>query len=114
MSILTVLITGANRGLGLALTKQYAEDGWQVLACCRAPNAATALQTLAKQHQTIKIIPLDVADFKAIDKLANALATQPIDLLINNAGVYPEGELGNLDTDAWAEAFRINSMAPLK
>lgn len=114
MTQFTILVTGANRGLGLEFTKQYAADGWQVLACCRAPNKADALQELAKTHQNITVLPLDVADFMQIDALAEKLKAQAIDVLINNAGVYPESSFENLNMDDWALAFRVNSMAPFK
>lgn len=114
MSTHQVLITGANRGLGLEFTKQYAADGWNVLACCRHPQSAMQLQALAKSNSNIKIVSLDVADFAQIDALAVQLKDTPIDLLINNAGVYPASSFGDVDYDDWAEGFKINSMAPLK
>lgn len=109
-----VLITGTNRGIGLEMAKQYATDGWQVVACCRDPKSATELQALASKHQNIKIMALDVADFSQIDALALQLKDHKIDVLINNAGVYPESSLSNVDFDDWATAFKINTMAPLK
>jgi NAD(P)-dependent dehydrogenase (short-subunit alcohol dehydrogenase family) len=114
MTQFTVLVTGANRGLGLELTKQYATDGWQVLACCRAPNKADALQALAKAHHNITVLTLDVADFTQIDALAEKLKAQAVDVLINNAGVYPESSFESLNMEDWAFAFRVNSMAPFK
>lgn len=109
-----VLITGANRGLGLEFTKQYLADGWNVLACCRHPQSAMQLQALAKDNPSLKIVSLDVADFAQIDALALQLKDTPIDLLINNAGVYPASSFGDVDYDDWLEGFKINSMAPLK
>lgn len=111
---LQVLITGANRGIGLEFTKQYAEDGWDVLACCRDVQHASALLDLAKTHNNIRVLGLDVANFSQIEALALQLKDESIDLLINNAGVYPESNLGDADVDAWLEAFKINSIAPLK
>ena len=109
-----VLITGANRGLGLEFTKQYAADGWNVLACCRHPQSAMALQTLAVAHSNVMVHALDVADFAQIDALAFKLKDENIDVLVNNAGVYPNSSFGNTDYNAWADGFKINSMAPLK
>ena len=109
-----VLITGTNRGIGLEFTKQYAQEGWNVLACCRDVQHASALQALSRAHANIRILSLDVADFAQIDTLALQLKNEAIDVLINNAGIYPESSLGDADTEQWLEAFKINSIAPLK
>jgi NAD(P)-dependent dehydrogenase (short-subunit alcohol dehydrogenase family) len=109
-----VLITGANRGIGLEFVNQYANEGWNVIACCRDPHSAHDLKALATTHHNIKIIALDVADFEQIDTLTSQLKDQKIDVLINNAGVYPTSNLGDVDFDGWATAFRVNAMAPLK
>ena len=114
MSSHQVLITGANRGIGLEFTKQYAADGWKVLACCREPQSAVSLQALASTHSNIEILALDVANFKQIDALALQLKDKAIDVLINNAGVYPHSSFGDTNYDDWAEAFKVNAMAPLK
>lgn len=113
----TVLITGANRGLGLEFTTQYLVAGWHVHACCRNPEASAGLATLAKTHPSnLTIHTLDVADFNQIAQLANKLSASTIDLLINNAGVYPDRDgqgLGEMDYEDWGDAFRVNAMAPL-
>lgn len=109
-----VLITGANRGIGLEFASEYARDGWKVLACCRSPQQASALQALAKTHANIKVLALDVADFAQVDALALQLKNLKIDVLINNAGIYPDSSSDNIDTNDWLDAFKINSMAPLK
>ena len=114
----TMLITGANRGIGLEFVRQYAADGWRVVACCRKPAAVEALNRLAAQYpDQITVHALDVTDHAQIDRLAQTLAEQPIDLLINNAGVYPPARgdaLGETDYAAWQQAFAVNTMAPLK
>lgn len=114
----TVLITGANRGIGLEFSRQYAEDGWQVLACCRNPDTADALKKLANQFPALlKIYLLDVADHAQIEHLAKTLSNESIDLLINNAGIYPVSDardFGHTNYAEWMTAFNINTMAPLK
>jgi len=114
----TILITGANRGIGLEFCSQYAADGWRVLACSRDPKKSDALNKLAAQYDgLIKIHTLDVADHAQIEHLAQVLANESIDLLINNAGIYPDADnkgFGHTDYAEWMRAFRINTMAPLK
>lgn len=114
----TVLITGTNRGIGLEFVRQYAMNGWRVHACCRNPASADALNRLAAQYpDRISVHALDVVDHQQIEQLAETLSTETIDLLINNAGVYPptHGDVfGETDYDAWQYAFSVNAMAPLK
>jgi NAD(P)-dependent dehydrogenase (short-subunit alcohol dehydrogenase family) len=109
-----VLITGANRGIGLEFVKQYAADNWNVFACYREPQSSEDLFALSKTYQNIQVLQLDVSDFDAIEKLALKLKNQSIDLLINNAGIYPSSDLNDMDYDDWTTAFKINSMAPFK
>ena len=119
----TVLITGSNRGLGLEFTRQYCHAGWQVLAACRDPSAAPELAALTERHPALELHRLDVRDFEAIDRLAQSLAGRPIDVLLNNAGVFgprsvadhdPRQTFGAMDYDIWAEVLRVNLMAPMK
>ena len=102
----TVLITGASRGLGLEFCRQYAAEGWQVLACCRNPETAGKLADIPQ----VRVFPLDVSDFAQIDNLAAELQDTAIDVLINNAGIYGDSSrhgFGQLDYDAWTQT--INS-----
>ncbi|PKM13381.1 MAG: short-chain dehydrogenase [Gammaproteobacteria bacterium HGW-Gammaproteobacteria-3] len=113
----TVLITGANRGLGLEFVKQYAEADCKVVACCRNPATADALKRLARSFPSIQIETLDVADFAQIDVLSRRLADARIDVLINNAGVYgdsAEHGFGALDFQTWTATLRVNALAPVK
>jgi len=114
----TTLITGANRGIGLEFSRQLAEDGWCVLACSRDLEKSDALNKLAAEYpERITLYALDVTDHGQIEKLSQTLANKPIDLLINNAGVFPDindRSFGQTDYDSWAHAFLVNTMAPLK
>jgi NAD(P)-dependent dehydrogenase (short-subunit alcohol dehydrogenase family) len=109
----SVLITGANRGLGLEFARQYVADGWRVFACCRDPDRAAELGALAGQ---VSLHRLDVGDHAHIDRLAAELAGEPIDVLLNNAGVYGPNKmfLGQVDYAAWRDVLEVNTLAPLK
>ncbi|UXI00391.1 SDR family oxidoreductase [Photobacterium sp. TY1-4] len=111
-----VLITGANRGVGLALVDVYLADGWQVYACCRLPGQAAALQQRRQAHPALTLLALDVTDHAAITALSRQLADVSLDLLINNAGYYgPKGYgFGNTDADEWRQVLEVNTIAPLK
>lgn len=113
----SVLVTGANRGLGLEFCRQYAEAGWRVVATCRRPENAQALQDLAKHHTNLEIHALDVADHAGIDRLAGALQGQAIDVLLNNAGIYGDNErndFGQIDYGLWEQVLRVNTLGPVK
>jgi NAD(P)-dependent dehydrogenase (short-subunit alcohol dehydrogenase family) len=109
----TCLITGASRGIGLEFSKQYAADGWTVIATCRRPDQARALRQLLGD---IRVKFLDVSDFAGIEALAKEMEGAPIDLLINNAGIHGPRivTFDSVDYGAWAEVFRVNAMACLK
>jgi NAD(P)-dependent dehydrogenase (short-subunit alcohol dehydrogenase family) len=124
----TVLITGAGRGLGLELARQYLADGWQVIACARSPERCPELSTLAgqanKSGAQLEIAALDVTDHVAIDALAEKMRGRAIDVLLNSAGTMGAGnfaaqgvsfgKFGTSDFSDWAQTFRINTIGPMK
>ena len=124
----TVLITGANRGLGLEFTKIYAENKWKVIACCRTPDKASELKQIKSEFDSqIIIFKMDICNQKDIDDFCNENKTTTIDLLINNAGAQFENygsaayeSMGedpnpaNYDYEMWAETMKINLFAPTK
>ena len=114
----TVFITGANRGIGLEFTKQYLEKGWTVIATARKPDKAEDLKQLQNQYpEHLSIQQLDVTDHDRIDALAKELEGQPIDLLLNNAGIsgyIPDQIFGRLDYESFDQVLAVNTVAPLK
>ena len=118
-----VFITGANRGLGLELTRQYLERGDHVFAASRTPADATELQQLQQQYaDRLVLLPLDVTNTDSITSAAQTVSatTNSLDLLINNAGVYPHAgsgdahqRLGQLTHDDAIETMQVNAIGPL-
>jgi len=118
----TILITGANRGLGLEFAHQYSVDGWNVIACCRNPDEADELRALSSAA-SIVVEQLDVTDFAAIDDLGNKYRGVPIDVLLNNAGIigaFPIAEnvdrqhFGSMEYELWEQVLRTNTFAPVR
>ena len=114
------LVTGANRGLGLEFVRQLLADGARVVAACRQPGKATALNTLAAEHPgQLKVLPLDVGDARSRDELVRewplaAGEDARIGLLVNNAGVLHSGErFGTLTADTLDDSLRTNVTGPL-
>jgi len=108
----TVLITGAGRGLGFEFARQYAGEGWKVVATVRKPEAGAKLAALGK---AVEVHIADVTDRAAIARLAKDLKGAPIDVLICNAGIYgPKGQpFGQTDYATWEQVMRVNVMAPM-
>ena len=114
-----VLVTGANRGIGLEFCRQLLAAGDHVIATCRQPGKATALNTLAGEYPgRLHVLPLDVAQPKSRAELVRELPLvlgddARIDLLVNNAGVLHSGErFGHLDQAVLEDSLRINAIGP--
>ncbi len=124
----TVLVTGASRGLGLELVRQYAADGWDVIACVRDPARATALAALAAVSQPgaghVVVEQVDLVDTASIAALAARLGERPIDVLLSAAGTMGRGSFaeeglafggfGHCEPDDWLEVYRVNVIAPMQ
>jgi NAD(P)-dependent dehydrogenase (short-subunit alcohol dehydrogenase family) len=114
----TFFITGANRGIGLELTRQALTAGNRVAAGCRRPDAAADLQALTAQFgDNLLVLTLDVRKDDQVSAAAEAVATQfgHIDLLINNAGIFPRGEsVAQFDAPAMLRTFDVNVAGPMR
>ena len=108
----TVMITGSNRGLGLECARQYADEGWRVIATCRNPGNAVELASLKGE---LEIHALDISDHGQILSLADSLREEAIDLLFNNAGIFDPSpsQLVDIDYKAWENFISVNVMSPL-
>jgi len=105
----TTLITGANRGIGLALVREFQSKGHTVIATARDLAAAKDLKATGAELHT-----LDVSDAASIKALAEALKGRPIDFLINNAGLGDRADISRLDYDRFEEILRVNTIAPIR
>lgn len=119
-----ILITGASRGLGLEYAKQYLEEGWEVIATARNPEAAPGLKALESNgSRKLRMVAMDVTDHARVEAVAGELAGESLDILLNNAGTYGpksafEGmhyqSLETMDYGLWREMHEINVMAAFK
>jgi NAD(P)-dependent dehydrogenase (short-subunit alcohol dehydrogenase family) len=110
----TVVITGANRGIGLALAHIYLQHNWHVIATCRDPQSADSLNELA-ESPNLHIYALEVTDAHSVKRLAKMLTGRPIHVLINNAGIKGSARQrwNDLDYAAWLDTFAVNTLAPI-
>jgi NAD(P)-dependent dehydrogenase (short-subunit alcohol dehydrogenase family) len=112
-----ILVTGANRGLGLEFTRQYAERGAKIIATARKPDSATDLNALAASNSDIVVERLDVTDHAQIEALGEKYTGVPIDLLLNNAGIGGgiENQLfGKMNYDVFYKVMAVNVAGPMK
>ena len=106
----TVLITGANRGIGLEFARQYAAAGWTVIGTARKPDQATELAAL-----DVEIVQLDVTDQSSIDAMSESLEGRSIDVLVNNAGIFPRvGQIEKVDIDDYTQTLLVNTLGPVR
>ena len=113
----SVLVTGSNRGIGLEWARQLAAEDWRVYATCRHPEEAHELAALADQYVDVVVMRLDVTVVEDLRATYLALHSQPIDLLVNNAGVYLEkggAHLGCLRFDDWLRTLAVNTLGPAR
>jgi NAD(P)-dependent dehydrogenase (short-subunit alcohol dehydrogenase family) len=110
----SIMITSANRGLGLEFVRQYALDGWRIFAACRNPDVAHDLHKLARTH-AVTVLPMDVTDLASIRRAAAGLDDEPIDVLLNSAGIIgkPAQRIGNIDYESWEQVLNVNTIGPV-
>jgi NAD(P)-dependent dehydrogenase (short-subunit alcohol dehydrogenase family) len=119
----TVLVTGANSGIGLELAKQYAEKGWTVVATHRHSETPQSLAELSSKFKSVRVERMDVQKPDDVHALAAKMRDQPIDVLINNAGIFSLGDwldrtdnrqhFGTLDYAAFDQFMQINVRGPV-
>ena len=113
----TILITGSARGIGFELARQYSEAGWRVFATTRSLDKAEQLNVLAFSIENLTVHQMDVGDEQSVAALAAELKGQPIDVLLNNAGVFGGLEtqtFQKMDYDNWAAEFNVMAMGPFR
>ena len=113
----TIMIVGATRGIGLELTKQYANEGNQVIACARDTANASLLNEIVSSSENIKIEQLDIADAGSIESASSRIGEEAIDSVIIVAGWVggmPDNQtIDNIDIDEWHNTLNINTIGPL-
>ena len=115
----TVFITGTNKGLGLEFTRQYLNEGWNVIATCRSPSTAKGLLSLGEKHpNSLTIFSMDLTNEASIKQIGEEIEVRPIDVFISNAGTaigYTSGanlnDFGNVQSELRVNIFRTNCVA---
>lgn len=112
----SILITGANRGLGFEFARQYAESGYRVFATARNVDDAVALRALVEKHEAISLHELAVNEADSVRALVDQLAGAPLDILLSNAGTMgpKQQTLGKIDYAGMLETLNTNAIAPLR
>ena len=121
----TVLITGANAGIGFAFAEAYAAKGWDVIATHRRDEIPESLKALQEKHKNVQVHRMDVRSIEEIDALAKKMSGVPINVIVNNAGVMLFGEVGDpkaaaaqqfgtLAFDQFDDFMRTNALGPIK
>ena len=110
-----ILITGANRGLGLEFVECYLKSGNDVIATYRNEESSFDLINMRDERSNLKLLHLDVSSNKSLNSFAENLGDSPIDIFINNAGVYGprNSSFENVDEENWIPAIKVNAIAPL-
>lgn len=120
-----VLITGANRGIGYEFTKQYSNEGWSVIACCRDVSSESSkdLRELGKKNNIISIEKMDLLSHDSINFISEKYKSIPIDIIINNAGILGPipiadnlnaGHFGTINYQNWENVIKTNTFGPIK
>jgi len=111
----SMMITSANRGLGLEFARQYAADGWRIFAACRNPDAADDLHELTRTG-SVTVFPMDVTDLSSVRHAAEGLNDESIDVLLNSAGIIgkPGQRTGHIDYESWEQVLNVNTLGPLR
>lgn len=104
----TAVITGANRGIGLALATQLNAKGWDIIAVCRSDGEEI------EEIANMVISGIDVTDTQQLQQVKKIIGDTQVDLLINNAGLLDDEQLGQIDYDSMRRQFEINALSPLK
>lgn len=112
---MNIVITGANRGIGLGLVEKFISRGHTLWACCRNPHGARELWEMERDYgDRFRIAELDVTSEREISAFREKMFETPVDLLINNAGVFPENStnLADMTAENMTKAFSVNTLGP--